>query len=84
MGTGTAGRLDRMAEGLDIEAMLQRFKDRAVAVKNRNLPPVAGPEPTREQAARIRPAMRIADARVGDVIPRLTAKRAWQFQWAAC
>ena len=26
-----------MAEGLDIDAMLQRFKDRAVAVKNRNL-----------------------------------------------
>jgi hypothetical protein len=41
-----------MAEALDIEAMLQRFKDRAVAVKNRNLPPVAGPERTKfiEQA----------------------------------
>ncbi len=41
-----------MAEGLDIDAMLQRFKDRAVAVKNRNLPPVAGPERTKfiEQA----------------------------------
>lgn len=52
MGPGTAGRLDRMAEGLDIDAMLQRFKDRAVAVKNRNLPPVAGPERTKfiEQA----------------------------------
>lgn len=36
-----------MAESLDIDAMLQRFKDRAVAVKRRNLPPVAGPERTR-------------------------------------
>ncbi len=27
--------------------MLQRFRDRAVAVKNRNLPPVAGPERTK-------------------------------------
>jgi hypothetical protein len=41
-----------MAESLDIDAMLQRFRDRAVAVKRRNLPPVAGPERTRliEQA----------------------------------
>ena len=41
-----------MAEALDIDAMLQRFKDRAAAVKRRNLPPVAGPERTRliEQA----------------------------------
>lgn len=33
-----------MAEGLDIEAMLARFRDRAAAVKKRNLPPVAGDE----------------------------------------
>jgi hypothetical protein len=41
-----------MADALDIDAMLQRFRDRAVAVKNRNLPPVAGPERTKfiEQA----------------------------------
>jgi len=31
-------------EGLDLEAMLQRFRDRAGAVKKRNLPPVAGDE----------------------------------------
>jgi len=41
-----------MAAALDIDAMLQRFRDRSVAVKKRNLPPVAGPERTRliEQA----------------------------------
>ncbi len=41
-----------MAEALDVEAMLQRFRDRSTAVKRRNLPPVAGPERTRliEQA----------------------------------
>ena len=36
-----------MAEGLDIEAMLTRFRDRAHAVKNRPLPPVAGEERTK-------------------------------------
>lgn len=41
-----------MAEELDIDAMIQRFRDRASAVKKRNLPPVAGEERTRfiEQA----------------------------------
>lgn len=41
-----------MAESLDIDAMLQRYRDRATAVRKRNLPPVAGPERTRliEQA----------------------------------
>ena len=41
-----------MAEELDIDAMIQRFKERASAVKRRNLPPVAGEERTRfiEQA----------------------------------
>lgn len=29
---------------LDLDAMLKRFRDRAVAVKNRPLPPVAGEE----------------------------------------
>jgi len=41
-----------MAEPLDIDAMLQRFRDRAHAVRNRPLPPVAGEERSRfiEQA----------------------------------
>ena len=30
--------------GLDVEAMIQRFRDRAKAVRNRTLPPVGGPE----------------------------------------
>jgi hypothetical protein len=29
---------------LDIDAMLQRFRDRAAAVRDRPLPPVAGPD----------------------------------------
>jgi hypothetical protein len=33
-----------MAEELDVDAMLQRFRDRAAAVRDRPLPPVAGPE----------------------------------------
>ena len=36
-----------MAEPLDVDAMIQRFQVRAKAVKNRNLPPVAGPERTK-------------------------------------
>jgi len=38
--------------GLDVDAMLQRFRDRAHAVKNRPLPPVGGDERQRfiEQA----------------------------------
>jgi hypothetical protein len=36
-----------MAEGLDLEAMLARFRDRAHAVRNRPLPPVAGEERTK-------------------------------------
>lgn len=41
-----------MADALDLDAMLQRFRDRAQAVKNRPLPPVAGEERARfiEQA----------------------------------
>lgn len=41
-----------MAEGLDVDAMIRRFRERAQAVKQRNLPPVAGNERTRfiEQA----------------------------------
>ena len=33
-----------MAEGLDVDAMVQRFRERAEAVKQRNLPPVGGDE----------------------------------------
>ncbi len=33
-----------MADELDVEGMIQRFRDRARAVKNRSLPPVGGPE----------------------------------------
>jgi len=36
-----------MAEVLDVDAIIQRFRDRAAAVKQRNLPPVAGPERTK-------------------------------------
>jgi hypothetical protein len=41
-----------MGESLDTEAMIKRFQDRAHAVRNRPLPPVAGAERTRfiEQA----------------------------------
>ena len=41
-----------MADTLDIDAMLSRFRDRAAAVRKRNLPPVSGDERTRlvEQA----------------------------------
>ena len=41
-----------MADTLDIDAMIQRFRDRAAAVKQRPLPPVAGAERQRflEQA----------------------------------
>jgi hypothetical protein len=35
-----------MADELDLDAMLQRFRDRAAAVRNRPLPPIAGEERT--------------------------------------
>jgi hypothetical protein len=41
-----------MADGLDVEAMLQRFRERAKAVRDRPLPPIAG----EERAAFIRQA----------------------------
>lgn len=43
-----------MGESLDVEAMLQRFRDRAQAVRGRPLPPVGGEERTLfiEQAQR--------------------------------
>jgi hypothetical protein len=33
-----------VTEGLDVEAMLARFRERSAAVKQRPLPPVAGEE----------------------------------------
>jgi hypothetical protein len=41
-----------MAEELDVDAMLSRFRERAAAVRDRPLPPVAGAERQRfvEQA----------------------------------
>jgi limonene-1,2-epoxide hydrolase len=36
-----------MGETLDVDAMIQRFRERAQAVRNRSLPPVAGEERTR-------------------------------------
>jgi len=41
-----------VADGLDVEAMLARFRERAASVKRRPLPPVAGEERQRflEQA----------------------------------
>jgi hypothetical protein len=41
-----------MAEGLDVDAMISRFRERAAAVKQRNLPPIGG----EERAAFIRQA----------------------------
>lgn len=35
-----------MAEQFDVDAMIQRFRDRAAAVRNRPLPPIAGEERT--------------------------------------
>ncbi|MEJ5256264.1 MAG: hypothetical protein WHS89_13040 [Acidimicrobiales bacterium] len=41
-----------MGNTFDVQAMIQRFRERAQAVKNRPLPPIAGEERTRfiEQA----------------------------------
>ena len=36
-----------MADEFDPQALVQRFKERAQAVKNRPLPPVAGPDKKR-------------------------------------
>ena len=36
-----------MADSLDVDAMLARFKERAKAVKDRPLPPIAGEERNR-------------------------------------
>jgi hypothetical protein len=36
-----------MADHLDLDAMIQRFRDRAKAAKNRTLPPIASEERTK-------------------------------------
>lgn len=36
-----------MADELDVEAMIARFRERAKAVRNRPMPPVAGPDKKR-------------------------------------
>ncbi len=36
-----------MAEGLDVDAMIERFRERARAVRDRPLPPIAGDERTK-------------------------------------
>jgi len=43
-----------VADDLDVDAMLARFRERAAAVRGRPLPPVAGPDRQRfvEQAQR--------------------------------
>ena len=44
VGRQWSGTLQHMADSLDVDAMIQRFRDRAQAVRNRPLPPVAGEE----------------------------------------
>jgi hypothetical protein len=39
-----SGRVPGMGDPLDVDAMISRFRDRAQAVRNRSLPPVAGEE----------------------------------------
>lgn len=39
-----SGTVQPMADSFDVDAMIQRFRDRAQAVRNRTLPPVAGEE----------------------------------------
>jgi hypothetical protein len=58
-----------MADQLDTDAMIQRFRDRAEAVKSRGMPPVEGPERKRfiEQAQ-----LDFQDfAMLGDAVPSL-------------
>ena len=46
-----SGTVRGMGDALDVEAMIQRFRDRAHAVRNRTLPPVAGEERPRPATA---------------------------------
>ena len=47
MTVAASGTVQIMADTLDVDAMIQRFRDRAHAVKTRPLPPVAGDERTK-------------------------------------
>ena len=58
-----------MADELDIDAMLQRFRDRAASARDRPLPPVAGPE--RERFVRQRQTDYFDFAIIGDAVGRL-------------
>ena len=42
--TVTSNNEVRMSDSLDVDAMIQRFRDRAAAVKKRDLPPIGGEE----------------------------------------
>ena len=44
MTAAASGTVLVMADTLDVDAMIQRFRDRAKAVRQRTLPPVAGEE----------------------------------------
>jgi hypothetical protein len=60
----------RMGDTLDVDAMLQRYRDRAAAVRNRPLPPVAGEERSRfiEQAQRDYQDFAIIGDAAGEVV----------------
>ena len=42
--TQTAGYIGQVSESLDVDAMIQRYQQRAKAVKSRPMPPVEGAE----------------------------------------
>lgn len=42
--SGPGGRVTTVADEFDVDAMIQRFRDRAKAVRSRGVPPVEGPE----------------------------------------
>ena len=43
-GVGYPASVPGMAGEFDVEAMVARFRERAIAVKNRGMPPVEGPD----------------------------------------
>ena len=58
-----------MADELDVDAMLKRFRDRAAAVRNRPLPPIAGEERTafiRQAQLDFQDFAIVGDAQCGD------------------
>jgi hypothetical protein len=50
--SGRVGRVRPMTDGLDVDAMIERFRERAKAVRSRGVPPIEGAERKRfiEQA----------------------------------